>query len=463
MGRKVSKQRWHQQIMNVRRSKEDRVPQQNRVFRTGKIAGVRITPDTAVTLPAVWACLRYLSQTTALLPWRIMMTTGQGEEEQRRNPRWYMIHDRPSPDTSSFQFRETMLHWALRWGNGFAEIERDVIGRAIALHLIHPSRVQVFRDVETQQLYYEVSNNYGGKVRLEHMDMFHIRGFGESAMGVNVMAYAADSIGWAKAAQMFGAAFFGNGATLSGIVKVKKRLSEDGLKGIRDEFNKLYAGPKNGNKTAVLDNDMDYTSIGVEPEKGQFIETNQHLTEEVCRWFGVPPHKIYHLLRATFTNIEHQSIEVVIDSIQPWAKRFEDEADYKLFGERSMVYTKMDLHELLRGDTTARMLRYRGLREIGALNANEIRKAEGEKSIGPDGDKFVMQGQYTTLERIGDLPPAPALGAPAPEEPEDEPTEPKPEPSKAEIDLYETYRQWVADNGPDFAQKTRTKATAEAV
>lgn len=429
MDRRISRQRWA--ILNDRRTREDRVPQQNRVFRTGKIAGVRITPDTAITLPAVWACLRYLSQTTAMLPWRVMLHTDRGEQEQKRSPIWYLIYSRPSDDYSSFQFRETFMHWALRWGNAYGEIERDIVGRAIAIHPIHPQRVQVFRDTETQEIYYEISNNYGGKATLQARDMFHIRGFGESVVGVNVMAYAADSIGWAKAAQLFGAGFFGNGATLSGLVKVKKRLNADGLAGIRKEFKELYGGPRNANKVAVLDNDMDYAQLGIEPEKGQFIETNQHLTEEVCRWFGVPPHKIFHMIHATFSNIEHQSIEVVTDSIQPWAKRFEDEADFKLFGARASNYTKMDLHELLRGDTTARMLRYRGLREVGALNANEIRTAEGFMGIGPDGDKYVMQGQYTTLEKIGELPapgstmPGGGGGAPEPDKSSDDP-EPAP-------------------------------------
>lgn len=456
MQRRISRQRW--QFLNDRRTKEDRVPQQNRVFRTGKIAGVRINPDTAITLPAVWACLRYLSQTVAMLPWRILQTTAKGDEEQNRSPIWYLIHNRPSEDYSSFQFRETLTHWALRHGNGYAEIERDVVNRPIALHPIHPSRVQVFRDTITQRIYYEISNNYGGKVTLDPNEMFHVRGFGESVIGVNVMAYAADSIGWAKAAQLFGAGFFGNGATLSGLVKVKKRLSTDGLAGIRKEFNTLYGGARNANKVAVLDNDMDYAQLGVEPEKGQFIETNQHLTEEVCRWFGVPPHKIFHMIHATFSNIEHQSIEVVTDAIQPWAKRFEDEADYKLFGERNRNYTKMDLHELLRGDTTARMMRYRGLREIGAMNANEIRTAEGFMGIGPDGEKYVMQGQYTTLEKIGELP-APGSTMPAEDpEPDDDPT-PTEKPKAVRRDIASKIRGLNVDHG---ARNEKASETVEA-
>lgn len=440
--RRPSRLRWS--IENIRRTNDDRTLQQNRVYRTGKVAGVVITPDTAVTISAVWACIRYLSQTVAMLPWEVREKTEAGEKTVTGAGIWYMINKRVAADYSSFQFRETMLHWALRWGNAYAEIERDLAGRPSALHPIHPTRVQVLRDIDTQELIYRVSNNFkGGQVDLRPSEIFHIRGFGESAMGVNVLAYAADSIGWVKATQLFGASFFGNGASVTGLITSTKRLSPDGLQGIRDEWKTRYGGPRKGNSVAVLDNDIKYTPIGVEPDKGQFIETNQFLLSEICRWFGVPPHKIFDLLRGTFSNIEHQSIEVVTDSIMPWAKRFEDEADYKLIGDRSKLYTKLDLRELLRGDTTARMARYRALREIGVLNANEIRNAEGLEDIPKDdgGKKYVMQGQYTTLEKIGELP-APGStmlgggGDPVPEPepaPEPEPT-PEPEPKPARPD-----------------------------
>lgn len=430
--RKVSRLRWS--LQNIRRSKDDRVPQQNRVYRTGRVAGVRITPDTAVTVSAVWRCIAYLSQTVAVLPWEVKEDTARGRINVTGSPNWYILGQRASKDFSSFQFRETMIHWALRWGNGYAEIERDTLGRAFALHPIHPSRVEVMRDVETQTIFYRVTGNVGGNTEIPQDDMFHLRGFGEGPVGVNVMAYAADSIGWVKAAQLFGASFFGNGATLSGLITSTKRLSPAGLEGIREEWTRKHGGPRKSNSVAVLDNDIKYQPIGVEPDKGQFIETNQYLLGEICRWFGVPPHKIYDLSRGTFSNIEHQSIEVVTDSIMPWAKRLEDEANFKMFGERSKLYSRMDLRELLRGDTTARMARYRGLREIGALNSNEIRNDEGLNDLSGDdgGEKYVMQGQYTTMERIGELP---ALGSTTPggnaaPEPEtdDEPEAP-PEPT----------------------------------
>lgn len=381
-----------------RRPEGSRVPVSSRT-----LAGVPVTPDSAVTVPAVWASLRYLSQTVAVLPWHVFRDTDAGGEIQKRHPVDWLIFRRPNPEWSSFQFRETLTHWALRWGNGYAEIERDGYDRPIALWPIHPERVNVCRDPETNELYYETWNEGGGRVDIPARDMFHIRGFGEGVVGVNVVAYAAQSIGWARAAQLFGASFFGNGMNVTGVVTLKRKLTEAGFKRLKEELRQLYRGVK-GERTAIIDGDADWKPVMIDPEKAQFTEVQKFLVEEVCRWFGVPPHKVMHLERATFSNIEHQAIEVVVDSISPWVKRFEDEADEKLFGHARFrgFYTKMNMNALLRGDTKARMELYRGLVMIGVLSPNDVLRLEDMNTIGPEGDIHVMQEQMATLRFIGD-------------------------------------------------------------
>jgi HK97 family phage portal protein len=411
---------------------EPRSPGASRVAESVRtLAGVAITPDTAVTVPVVWACLRYLSQTVAVLPWRVMRDSERGGVLQKAHPIDWLLWKRPSPEWSSFQFRETLTHWANRWGNGYAEIEPDQLGRPFALWPIHPERTEVCRatdpgtdaygeTIQAGELFYEISGDSGNKITLKAKRMFHIRGFGEGPVGVNVIAYAAQSIGWARAAQLFGASFFGNGMNVAGVVINKKPLKPDGLARQKAQFEALYKGPARANKTAFLDNDADWKAIGIDPEKAQLIEANMFLVEEICRWFGVPPHKVMHLLRSTFNNIEHQAIEVVVDSISPWVKRFEDEADYKLFGQnRQGLYTKMNMRALMRGDVKSRGEYYKLMREVGAYSANRILELEDENTIGADGDKHVMQSQYTTLERIGEEPVEPAPG-PAPIEEDDD-------------------------------------------
>jgi HK97 family phage portal protein len=429
-------------IRNQRETTDDRyMPTARVVYRLKTSAGVIITADTSMTIAAVWACIRFLSQSIAGLPWQVRKPVegSEASEHARKHP-VQRILDRASPEWSGFQFRETLLSWALRRGNGYAEIERDIIGRPVALWPIHPDRVEVMRD-ETGRLFYKVDNGTDGPTLLDMMDMFHVRGFGEGPVGVNVMAYAAESLGWAKAAQLFGAGFFGNGAVPAGVVTMKRALTPAGLDELEKTFATKYGGPSNANKTAFLDAEMEYKAIGTDPDKSQFIETNKYLLDEVCRWFGVPPHKIFNLERATFSNIEHQSIEVVTDSLRPWGERFEAEADYKLFGieNRQGFYSSLNFTGLLRGDTTSRMKYYRDLREIGALSTNEVRAGEDMAPLSTKigGEKYTMGSTYTTLEMIGEAPvtptPAPGTppGEPAPDEDEpDEPVDPVPDEEK---------------------------------
>ena len=417
-------------ILAERMTREPRHPEAARVpYNPRSIAGVAVTPDTAITVSTVWACLRYLSQTTAVLPWHVMRETPRGGVRAPTHPIDWLLWKRPSSEWSSFQFRETLTHWALRWGNGYAEIEPDQVGRPVALWPIHPERVAVCRAVEPEddaygdpiargELFYEVGNDTGGKVALSARRVFHIRGFGEGPVGVNVISYAAQSIGWARAAQLFGAAFFGNNATPTTVIINKKPLKPSGLARQKAEFDSLHKGPTRAHRTTFhLDNEAEIKRIGLDAEESQIVAVHQHLVEELCRWFGLPPHKAGHLLRSTNNNIEHQSIEVVVDAVAPWVKRFEDEADYKLFGQnRRGLYTKINMNGLMRGDMKARMEFYKGMQFCGAYTPNRILELEDEPTIGPEGDIHVMQSQFVPLERIGEEPEPVAATIEAPDE-----------------------------------------------
>ncbi|MCW5695797.1 MAG: phage portal protein [Bauldia sp.] len=365
------------------------------------IAGVVVTPDNVLQLATAWACVRYLTQTVGVLPWHVHRQIEKGSEIASRHPVDWLIWQRVSPEFSSFQFRETLLSWALRYGNGYAEIERDGLDRPLALWPLHPTRVRPCRS-DAGALYYEVMQDTGGRIDLDPRDIFHLRGFGDDVVGLSVVEIAAQSLGWARAAQIFGAAFFGNGSTPTVVVRNKKQLKPEGLERQRKEFDQLYKGPTKSGKTAIVDNDTEIETIGLNAEEMQLISVHQYLVEETCRWFGVPPHKVMHLLRSTFNNIEHQAIEVVVDSVSPWVKRFEDEANFKLFGVQNRLgfYTKMNMNALLRGDAKSRMEFYKGLQFTGALAPNEIRELEDMNSLGAEGDIHVMQQQMVPLEFI---------------------------------------------------------------
>jgi HK97 family phage portal protein len=379
-----------------------------RVFygRTG--SGVYIDADTAWRDATVWACITYLSRTPAQVPWRVMREDPvKGKVPAPTHPADRLLNKRPNPEMGALTFRQTLIQWALRFGNGYAEIEWDLRGAPFALWPIHPRRVEPKRD-GAGRLFYRVWNETGGGyVDVDAADMLHIRGMGDGAVGMSVLEYAAESLGWAQATQLFGSTYFGEGMNPSGVIEVPTGMSPEAREILREELELLYRGPK-GKRTAILDAGMKFNRLSTQPNDSQFIETRQHQVEEICRWFSVPPHKVMHLLRATFSNIEHQSIEVVVDSIAPWAKVLEEEADYKLFGRenRGGFYTKLFLQALMRGDSKSRAEFYKAMVGMGVMSINEVRELEDLNPIGPDGDVRFVPVNMQTLERAI-RPPAP--------------------------------------------------------
>lgn len=379
-----------------------------RVHGFGLNAGEWIDGDTALKQAAVWACLSYLSRTVAQLPWRVLQPSADGHGREAKSHAVHrLLRTRPHPELGPFAFKELMVWRAAARGNAVAIIGWNNRGDPISLTPIHPDRVE-FKRGASGALVYEVAQDDGAKLELASVDVFHLRGFGEGAVGLDVMEYAAESIGWARATQTFGAAWFKQGMAPSGVLSIKKQLTPGGKDALQQEIEAKFGGVKNAHRTLVLDFDGSYTRLAADPAVAQLVETRQHQVEDICRWFGVPPHKVMHLLRSTFSNIEHQSIEVVVDSITPWCLRMEEEADYKLFSGRNAgrFYTKLDVKGLLRGDYKSRQEGLQIMRRNGVINADQWAALEDMPPPGEanGGDQYIVEGNMTPVNLLGAVP-----------------------------------------------------------
>jgi hypothetical protein len=133
----------------------------------------------------------------------------------------------------------------------------------------------------------------------------------------------------------------------------------------------------------------------------QYVETRQQQVEEICRWMRVPPQKVMNLKDAHYNNVEHMNISYATDTLGEWAKRLEEEADYKLISNRSQAsYTKLNLRAIMRGDSQAQAAWYESMLRNGVYSINEVRELEDIDPI-PDGDKHMVQAQMTPLDLIG--------------------------------------------------------------
>lgn len=367
-------------------------------------SGIAVTPLNAMKTSAVWACVRVLSWSMAAMPLHVYQELpNSGHKKAAQLPIYRILHREPNPWETSFTFRAVaMVHLCL-YGNAYAEIEYDGFGKIRALWPIPPWCCKPM--LTTQKgLFYQVTMPDTKEIKnIQDYRMLHVMGLGtDGFQGLSPIRQHMESIGISLAAEEFGAAFFGNGMNVGGVVEHPGELSDQGSENLRKSLNEKYAGLGNASRLMLLEEGMKYQKVGIPPDEAQFLETRQFQVEDVARMYNVQPHKIMHLLHATFSNIEHQGIEFVTDTILPWAVNFEQEYDRKLLPDG--FYTKHSLEGLLRGDSAARATFYRELSYLGALSPDEIREKE-DMNPEPDeiGKRYYVQQNMVPVDRVDDL------------------------------------------------------------
>lgn len=363
-------------------------------------SGVSVDEETALKTSAVFACVKVLAETVASLPLVLYDETVDGNKEKaKQHPLYWVLHDIPNDEMTSFSFREMMMENLLLWGNAYALIQRDKkTGRIKGLYPLKAKNMTVERDAVTDKIKYIYTNGVKSAT-YKPSQIFHIPAFSfDGVKGVSPITYARESIGLALATEEYGAKFFGNGARPGGILE-HPGIVKDPEK-LRESWNRVYQGAKNSHRVAVLEEGMKYHEIGMSPEDSQFLETRSFQVTEIARIFRVPPHMIGDLSRSTFSNIEQQSIDFVVYSVRPWLVRWEQAISRSLLTEeeRTIYYAKFNADGLMRGDFSSRMNGYAVGRQNGWLSANDIRQLEDMNKIPAEqgGDLYLLNGNMIT-------------------------------------------------------------------
>jgi HK97 family phage portal protein len=367
-------------------------------------AGIFITPENALDISVAWACIMAIATALGASRWKVYEIDGETRTELPDDRLVYPLNTRPNPEMTAIAMREALVILALTWGNSYAEISRNARGDVAALWPLFSDRMIPRRyTTAPYDLYYEYTNQDGSKTILEPAQVYHLHGPGIAGLvGDNTVARMAKSLSLAAAQERFASTYFGNNTVIGGILSTPKGLKKETKDNLREQWVDKYGGPFKANKPIILEDGMTWTPFANDAETAQLVQSRTFQIEEICRWFGVPPHKVQHLARATFNNIEHLGLEFVRDALTPWARRHEQEADYKLIAQRAPYrVTSIDTSWLSQGDFKTRMEGYQIARNMGVYTANEIRRKEGENTFGPDGDIRIVPANMTRLELVG--------------------------------------------------------------
>nr|DAP40087.1 MAG TPA: Portal [Caudoviricetes sp.] len=374
-------------------------------------SGKNVNEMTALQTTAVYACVRILAEAIASLPIHVYKHTDEGKEQDVNHQLYYLLHDEPNPDMTSFVFRETLMSHLLIWGNSYAQIIRDGRGQVLALYPLLPDRMTVKRD-DKGELYYmyqrseEDNPNFKdkGNIILKKSEVLHVPGLGfDGLIGYSPIAMAKNAVGMTLATEEYGASFFANGANPGGVLEHPGILKDPSK--VRESWNQVYQGTNNSHKVAVLEEGMSYKTIGIPPNEAQFLETRKFQINEIARLYRIPPHMVGDLEKSSFSNIEQQSLEFVKYTLDPWVVRFEQAFQKALLlpDEKRTYFIKFNVDGLLRGDYQSRMNGYAIGRQNGWLSTNDIRRLEDMNPLSKEegGDLYLVNGNMTKLEDAG--------------------------------------------------------------
>ena len=391
-----------QRIVNLARTQRARPTDGATVYQGTRQAGVHVDEYTALTSGAVWACVAVIADTIAALPWHAFQRTERGSQPLGSNSIDWLISTQPNPEQTAFQFKQAAMAHVLLWGNGYAEVERNVGGYPMSLWPVTPDRVTP--DRIDGSLVYRVRNPSAEDRLVPAADMLHFRGLGfDGLVGYTPITMHARAMGISIAADKFAASFYGNGTHPASVLETKQALRPEQVDLLKAQWESMHKGPDKAHKTAILPFDTTYRQIGINPADAKLIEARTFSVREIARIFRVPPHKLADLERSSYSNAEQQAIEFVSDCIVPWVAMLEHEANAKLLGrnQRGNQYTKFNVNALVRGDIKTRMEAYAVARRNGWMSANDIRELEDLNPL-PEGqgDDYLVESNLIPLDQL---------------------------------------------------------------
>lgn len=353
-------------------------------------AGTSVTVSRAMGLSAWYSGVRHISEVIAGLPFERFRRSADGTRDRRALPLW----TNPDVEQTWYGLVEFWMMSLLNRGNAYAFKLRNSANQVVGLREIHPDRVTVGQAPDGTKRFVIDRDERLWTSR----DVFHIPGLAYNGrVGLNPIQTSADVLGAAIATDEYASRFFGNNTNLGGIISVEHAMTPDEARALRAEWEQFHQGILNAHRTGVLSKGAKYERVTLDAEDSQLIQSRQYGVLEVARLLRLPPHKLYELTRATFSNIEHQSIEAVQDCYQPWAERLEAwiNADRDL--TPSGVFQEFNLDGRLRGDTPTRYAAYTAAVGGPWMEANVPRRRENLPPIA-GGDVVLRPLAMTTTD-----------------------------------------------------------------
>lgn len=355
------------------------------------VAGVTVSPETALESSAVLACVRVLSESIASLPMSLYRRLPGGGKEIADDQHLHeVLHFQPNSWMTGFEFRELLQSWLLLWGNAYAYIKPGRKGAVEELIPLHPSRMEVKRLANGKLRYYysehtSIVQPTAKPTEYRQDEIFHLRWLSSDGVtGFVPTVLSRDAIGLARACEMHSSAFFGNGAKSGTYIETDQPHKPEAIARFKQQWDDAHRGPAQAFKTVIMPHGFHKKEDPVNNQSAELVATRRYQLEEVARCYRVPAHLIGDLANVRFNTVEQGAIDFVTFSLIPWCRRWEMACRRDLVVDDKSYFVQFDTNALMAGDYAARSQFLREMANLGVLDVDEIRAQIGYNPL-PDG------------------------------------------------------------------------------
>lgn len=369
-------------------------------------SGVRVNEETALRFTTVWTCIRILAETLGSLPFEVFRNLpGGGREEAEDHPVHALIKSAPNPDMVSQTWRETMQGHIAASGNGYSLLTLNGRGQPVDIYPWDWHQMRPVRNKNTGLLEYELRDR--GKPEIWPAErVLHIPGLGYDGIeGYSVISLAREAIGIGLAMTEFSARFYGQGMNVGGIIETQGELSPTARKELQEFYDQQGAGLANSWRPLILEFGQKWSRIPMPLKDAQFVEGFKLTDAQTAGIFRIPLHMVNELDRATHSNVEHLFLQFVQLTMLPWATRWEQACNRRLFTRREReqgYYVKFNFSALLRGDAKSRAEALHIMRQDGVINADQWLALEDmNPQPGGIGQRHLTNGNMIPVDAAG--------------------------------------------------------------
>lgn len=348
-------------------------------------------------IPAVWSAVDFLSGTLAALPLNVYLEDNMLEKQTGFFADF--VGKTPRRGFTSYDWRYAMWKNVFTLGRSISYIERGrSSGRPRRLYWeLDPKAFTVTR--ENGEVVYTYNDGTGSKrwTAADVLDIVWARGLDQlghlSPLNTHTktfkMAFAFEAY-QQKFAETHGIPPF--------VLQARWNSPNAVKEGIREFLTAVRLASKNGDLAVPIGRDMEVSALGTNPEQGKVLETQQFIVRQFCRVYGIPPIYLHDLDHMTFSNAEHQALNLMKYTLLRWATQLEGQIDLKLLPGK--MTAKHDMDALLRGNYKERIEGHSIAIQSGQLTPNEARGLEGRPAE-TGGDELFIQSATLPIRLAG--------------------------------------------------------------